>query len=122
MKLKKVHEDKRGSIHSVTGIELKEHDEAVLIFTKKGYARGGCINDINDEHHVLIEGKVIFYIPNKIDKILNKGDDFYVYRGFPHYMIALEDSLILEWGTIEEERCKKDKSTLDIVNKINEEN
>ena len=49
LKLSKLHEDKRGEIYLITG-DLKEHEEITLFTTRKGYARGGCIHNINDEY------------------------------------------------------------------------
>jgi len=123
LQLHKIHEDDRGAIFLIKG-DLKEHEEITLFTTKKGLARGGCIHKKNDEHCVVLEGKIIYYIGEAIKSnaglLCDKGDSVLIPKNTPHYFIAFEDSLVMEWGATPEEKLEKHKETREIVEEINE--
>ena len=116
MKHEKIHEDKRGVISLLTGLQV--FPEVTIFETKKGCARGGCIHEINDEFCCVIEGKVLYYV-NDIEHALSPGDCIVVPKSTPHYFIAVEDSVVMEWGPTPEEKRLKYKLFRDIVEKIN---
>lgn len=115
--LKQIHKDDRGEIYIIEG-DLKEHKEIALLFTKKSFARGGCVHNLNDEHLTVLEGKIHFFTKDK-EFILEKGKSITTIRNTPHYFISLEDSLVMEWGCVPEEKAEKYKPLRDIVDKIN---
>ncbi len=118
MKIKKVHEDKRRSIYVVEKL-LPDNKEFTFIHLKKGKAIGGCIHSTN-EYYAIILGKV---------KIILNGFNFYneigeggmFKKNEPHAMVAIEDSIIIEWGVDKSkpENNLKDSKMRAEVNKIN---
>ena len=120
LKLETIHNDFRGAIHSITGNELK-YPELVILTAKKDVARGGCIHNKSNEYFFVIQGKVIYYIGN-----INKGKRYSTGMGgvipkkTPHYFIALEDSIVLEWGATPEEKINKHKEFRKMVDDIND--
>ena len=119
MKLKRIHKDNRGVINTVIGNEL-EDEELVFLITKRGVARGGCIHNKNDEMFVIIQGKVEYFIKNKeVGRIYTKGMNGFIPKGTPHYLIALEDSIVMEWGATSEEKKNKHKEFRTRVEEIN---
>ena len=118
LEIKKVNEDERGSIYSITGDEIKPHHELVLLCTKKGYARGGCIHYKNAEYIVIIEGKVDYHI-RRAEIWMKKGDTEYIPATAPHYLVSKTDSIVMEWGPEPNEKDTKDSVMREYVNKIN---
>lgn len=116
MKLRNVHEDFRGSINILTG--FRNFEEATVFQTLKGYARGGCIHNINDERFVVLDGLVDFYLGD-IKKSLNVGNSIIITRGRPHYFVAVTDCVVMEWGATAEEKKDKHITTRKIVERIN---
>lgn len=122
MRLRNVHNDKRGEIYVINEF-LKDDKEITLIHTKANKARGGCNHKFNDEYHVVIEGKIAYNIgeTNQVI-ILNKGDILKIEKNTPHYCIALEDSITIEFGTTPEEQGDRYEPFRKIVDEINERN
>lgn len=118
MLLSKIHSDDRGSVRIITGKEIG-HPEISILTAKKGYARGGCVHDKSDEYMVVVSGSVIYQIGDKTHRF-KVGDSCIIPKGTPHYFVALEDSVVLEWGATLEEKLKKHKAFRKIVDKIND--
>jgi len=122
LQLHKIHSDKRGDIYNITE-DLKEFEEVVIFTCKKGFARGGCIHNKNDEYCVVIEGCIRYYIGNKpYPTVLGSGDRVRIPKRTSHYFIALKDSIVMEWGATKEEKLEKHPGTRKIVEEINEKN
>lgn len=117
LKLKKIHKDSRGEIYLLKG-DLKEHKEITIFYTKKGFARGGCIHKINDEFNTVLEGEIHYFTGNN-ESIMIKGKSIKIPRNVPHYFISLTDSLVIEWGCTLEEKIEKYKPFRNIVDDIN---
>lgn len=116
LKLQLVHRDERGEVYSLTG--LKDHSEVAILITKRGYSRGGCIHQ-SDEYCCVIEGEVEYHIRSAIFK-MKKGDIEEVPKSAPHYYIAKEDNIMLEWGVDKsKEPDLKDPEMRKIVEYIN---
>ena len=92
--------------------------EITVFITKAGYARGGCIHNLNDEYTCVIEGTVEYYLDDK-KALLNTGDNIFITRGTPHYYHSITDSIVIEWGATPDEKKEKHLSTRKIVNEIN---
>ncbi len=116
MRLEEIHADARGKINLLTG-DMKL-DEITVFTTNAGYARGGCIHEINDEYTVIIEGEVLYCIGDKYS-ILKKGDSCIIPKLTPHYFLSITDSIVLEWGAIPIEKLKKHAKYRQIVDNIN---
>jgi mannose-6-phosphate isomerase-like protein (cupin superfamily) len=99
IKLSKIHSDNRGSIKSLLGKELLPYPEVTLFHTKKGFARGGCIHSVSSEHICVLAGEIdFFYTENETQLTMKAGDSFTIPPVTPHYFVALQDSVVLEWG------------------------
>tara|TARA_R110000796_G_scaffold251782_1_gene384013 strand:+ start:807 stop:1166 length:360 start_codon:yes stop_codon:yes gene_type:complete len=76
-----------------------------LLFFKKGKRCSWHYHVEKDEVFYLQSGKMIVYYSEQteIEKanqlILSPGDNFHVYRGLRHQMVALEDSELFEFST-----------------------
>lgn len=118
MNLEKIHEDARGTIYLVKDL-LSNEKEYTFMGINKGYARGGCLHS-NDEYFVVINGKVR-YICGEEEKILEAGNSGLIPANQPHAFIALEDSIVSEWGITSEEKVmdKKDPKLRGLVDLIN---
>ena len=118
VELKKLHEDNRGAIHLVKNL-LEDEKEFTFLELKKGSARGGCLHS-NNEHFVVIKGKIIF-IHGEKEEILTAGDSRIIEALKPHAFISLEDSIVSEWGitTTEKEQDVKDKNLRERIDEIN---
>ncbi len=119
LKLIKHHEDFRGEIYLIKG--LKKYEEVTMLSTKKGFSRGGCVNRLNDEIHVVIEGSIHFFIGNS-GRVMKAGGLVIVPKNMPHYFVSLTDSLVQEWGCIPEEKMERNKQFRKLVNNINKKN
>ena len=117
--LQKIYEDKRGAIYLVDEL-LEDGKEFTFLEIKKGFARGGCIHS-KDENYSIIKGKVKV-ICGKSEKDMTGGDSGVFPAGEAHAFIALEDSIVSEWGitTKEKKNDIKDKYLRETVDKINE--
>jgi quercetin dioxygenase-like cupin family protein len=76
-----------------------------LLFFNKNKRCSWHYHKLKDEVFYLQSGKMIVYysdadkIENAEQLILNAGDNFHVYRGLRHQMVALEDSELFEFST-----------------------
>jgi|TARA_B100000282_G_C31738739_1_gene495073 quercetin dioxygenase-like cupin family protein len=76
-----------------------------LLFFKNGKRCSWHYHKIKDEVFYLQSGKLMVYysdddeINNAKQKILLPGDNFHVYVGLRHQMVALEDSELFEFST-----------------------
>ena len=76
-----------------------------LLFFKNGKRCSWHYHKIKDEVFYLQSGKLMVYysdgdeIENAEQKILLPGDNFHVYVGLRHKMVALEDSELFEFST-----------------------
>jgi dTDP-4-dehydrorhamnose 3,5-epimerase-like enzyme len=95
IEIEKVHEDERGSIHRI----LFKGREFIILFTKKGYLRGGDYHK-SKQHDVVLTGKMEFrYIKNGEEEVrtLEAGEMIKFEPNVPHMFSAKEDTLIIEW-------------------------
>ena len=115
---KKITEDNRGAIFLVDKL-LPENKEFTFMEINKGYARGGCFHS-NDEFFVVIKGKVKFICGDKKQE-LSIGDSGKIPASKPHAFIAIEDSIVSEWGITTEEKIAdiKDAKLRELVDSIN---
>jgi len=122
MRLEKIHEDKRGEIHLITGL-LPEDRELTLFTTKKGYARGGCVHKESAEDAVVIAGSVQYYVEGERARTLSRGDAIHIPPGTPHFFLALmPETIVMEWGPKPWEKKEHHPLWRSHVNKINEGN
>jgi len=76
-----------------------------LLFFEKGKRCSWHFHKIKDEVFYLQSGKMIVKYSNEDDLenaeelVLNAGDNFHIYTGLRHQMIALEDSELFEFST-----------------------
>jgi hypothetical protein len=120
MKLIKIHEDLRGSIHIVEG--LYKYPEVTIFQTIAGFARGGCIHNINDEYCSVIEGEILYCIGDLNNhKTLKTGETVCIPKSTPHYFLSITNSTVLEWGANPEEKKEKHPFFRQVVDYINEE-
>ena len=76
-----------------------------LLYFVKGKRCSWHYHKIKDEVFYLQSGKIIvkYGLDDDIEKaeeiILEKGDNFYIYPGLKHQMIALRDSELFEFST-----------------------
>ena len=103
--LKKITEDNRGAIFLIDNL-LPENKEFTFMEMKKGSARGGCFHS-NDEFFVIIKGRVKFICGDK-EQELSIGDSGKIPASKSHAFIAIEDSIVSEWGITNKEK-KLDK-------------
>jgi len=118
MDFKKIHEDSRGFIYLVDGL-LEDKKEFTFLEIRKGHARGGCLHS-NDEYFVVIKGKVK-YLHGDHETIMSMGESGKIPANVPHGFVALEDSIVSEWGitTEEKEMDKKDAKMREEIDKMN---
>ena len=120
MKLDSIQNDNRGEILLLTG--LSNYPECTVFKTKRGYARGGCVHNINDEFVVVIEGSIEYfcYTPRGMSRTsMYSGDRIKVIHGTPHYFISHTDSVVLEWGATPSEKQHKHEDFRKIVDEHN---
>ena len=115
MKLEKINEDKRGEIWTLMVGDV----EHTFLASKKGSARGGCIHRLHKEYAVVLEGAVEYHVRGKKPKVYTKGQSIEIAANLPHYFVALEDSLTMEWGATPEEKKEKYPQWRKIVDQIN---
>ena len=76
-----------------------------LLFFEKNKRCSWHYPRIKDETFYLQSGKIMLHYSNNDDfslseiSILNPGDNFYIYPGLRHQMLALEDSELFEFST-----------------------
>ena len=115
MKLEKINEDRRGQIWTVM-IGDVEH---TFLTSNKTFARGGCTHRFSREYAVVLEGSVEYHIRGRKPRIYRKGESLSIEKNCPHYFIALEDSITLEWGASPEEKKEKHPQWRKVVDQIN---
>ena len=120
MKLEQIHEDSRGKIALLLDA-FKNLKEVTVFVTSKGFARGGCVHKFNDEYCTVIEGMVEYRLDSRFI-ILGPGESLTIQKNTPHYFVALEDSVVLEWGATPKEKQEKDEHFRKIVDEINKHN
>ena len=118
MEITKVHEDERRSIHVVEKL-LPDNKEFTFIHLKKGKAIGGCIHS-TDEYYTIIHGKVKILL-NDFSSYNEIGAGGMFKKNEPHAMVAIEDSIIIEWGVDKSkpENNRKDSKMRAEVDRIN---
>ena len=121
MKLDHIHTDERGSIYSLNGNPLNL-DEVSFLTCRAGKSRGGCIHRKNSEYLIVIEGWINYVWGKDNCKMMKAGDSITIPPNTPHYMIALTDSIIAEWGCTTEEKKEKYEPFRKIVMEINSKN
>ena len=84
--------DKRGNFYIVT---LPNGIKGNLIFTYKGYYRGGHSHNV-DESTMVLSGQLKYILPYE-EKILNPGDIQHNKAGEVHLGYFMEDTWILDW-------------------------
>lgn len=76
-----------------------------LLFFEKGKKCSYHYHKLKDETFYLQSGKILLKyadhddVDSSVELVLNPGDNFYVYPGLRHQMIALEDSELFEFST-----------------------
>jgi quercetin dioxygenase-like cupin family protein len=76
-----------------------------LLFFKRGKRCSWHYHKVKDEVFYLQSGSLMVYYSDDDDikkacqKILSPGENFHVYRGLRHQMVALEDSELFEFST-----------------------
>jgi mannose-6-phosphate isomerase-like protein (cupin superfamily) len=116
MEFKKVHEDRRGKIFTITDDEMRE---LTILCTNKDFARGGCLHRKNKEFCLVIKGKIGFQKGSDAF-ILTEGDSLLIGKSIPHCFKSLTDSVVLEWGVTLDDKQEKDPDMLKVVNEIND--
>lgn len=118
LKLKEINQDDRGYINILEGDELG-CEEVNISFTKKGYARGGCVHNKNDEYLLVISGEINLICGEALYQ-LDDGCIVNITKKTPHYYVATKTSLVMEWGATKEEKKEKFKEFREIVDRIND--
>jgi mannose-6-phosphate isomerase-like protein (cupin superfamily) len=121
LQINKINEDERGAIYLIEGDDLQWHDEITLFVTKRGYARGGCIHKISNEHCLVLEGIITYIIGDDGPEKMNKGTTAFIPKNTPHYFISNTDSIVIEWGATPEEKVDKHPQFRKRVEHINEQ-
>lgn len=111
-----IHSDERGQIWILL-IKGKEH---TFLVTHQGFARGGCVHPLSNEYAVIIKGRVEYHVKGRKPRIYRTGQSLMIPRNHPHYFVALEDSIILEWGAKPQEKDIRNKEWRRKVDEINE--
>ena len=76
-----------------------------LLFFNKGKKCSWHFHKLKDEVFYLQSGKIMVYYSDNDDisqakqLVLSAGENFHVYRGLRHQMVALEDSELFEFST-----------------------
>ena len=85
-------------------VNTEEYCGKLLVFNKSKRC-SWHYHKLKDEVFYLQSGKMMIYfsdsdeLENASQLILNPGDNFHVYRGLRHQMVALEDSELFEFST-----------------------
>ena len=67
-----------------------------------------------------MKGKIKLLLDNE-ERILSTGESIKIPANKTHAWIALEDSILSEWGVTEEEKKERDLELRKIIDQINEE-
>ena len=117
MILEKINQDKRGEIWTLM---IGDVEHTFLTSYKKS-ARGGCIHRFSTEYAVVLKGSVEYHIRGKKTRVYKKGESLSIKPNCPHYFVALEDSVTLEWGASPEEKKERYPKWRKVVDSINEQ-
>jgi hypothetical protein len=101
MKLEKVSEDKRGWIYVAAFFNSRGATrEAIMIFTRKWYARGGEYHK-SVQHDLLLTGSLKWTFRDDLhtweELHSTPGTAHYIGPGVEHLAEAVEDTLYVEW-------------------------
>ena len=81
----------------------KEEYCGKLLYFVKGKKCSWHYHKLKDETFYIQSGKILLKYSESdqpvFEKILTRGDNFHVYRGLRHQMIALEDTELFEFST-----------------------
>lgn len=91
VQIKLINSDQRGELYGLY-IDDKEY---LIMETKKNYRRGGDYHN-SIQHDIVLKGKIKVMSPEK-ELILVEGQKSEFEPGEPHYIEALEDSVVIEW-------------------------
>ena len=117
MKLKVVSEDERGKITIVDGM-LPDNKEFTILTIKKGKARGGCIHKDHHEYFTVIKGRMNVYIGNG-QELYCQGMSGSIGKSEAHAFVAIDDTVVIEWGVPKSDKDNYDPEMRAMVNKIN---
>lgn len=123
MELNKVSEDSRRTIHAIEGL-FEDNTEFTFIHLKQGRAIGGC-KHLKKEYYMVVKGHVLTRTSmaglkdRNESKSSGKGGIFLPNEA--HAFMAIEDSIICEWGisASDKKSDKKDSQLLKFVNAVN---
>lgn len=102
MEVTKLQSDSRGDVFLID----QDGEEILLIFTKKGYLRGGEIHE-GSQYNFIVKGKVKWTYHTHSgdwDDVVGEGETNFVPKGIPHMMEALEDTIMMEWRELPVEK------------------
>ncbi len=68
LKYKVVNEDERGEISVLFEPEDEDKKDIAILRTNRGFARGGCVHNINNEICIVIKGIIQYYTDTDLDK------------------------------------------------------
>lgn len=124
MEIKKIHEDDRGSIFSITGPELNGIPELSILKTNAGYCRGGCVHRKSFEHLVVLKGQIDYHykLPVEMEERIQplyEGQQITIAPNTTHYIDSINDSIIMEFGPHPDEKKEKDPQFRKIVDEHN---
>ena len=104
MKKSNMHFVKKGWGHELWIVNKSEYCGKLLFFDK-GKRCSWHYHKIKDEVFYIQSGKLMIYYSDDDDItsakqiVLKKGDNFHVYTGLRHQMVALEDTELFEFST-----------------------
>jgi len=91
MEVNKINSDRRGDVFLVKSKDR----EFLLLEINKGFIRGGDFHN-TIQYNFILEGRVR-EVTTKEEKILEANQGSTIEAGVPHYIEAIEDSIVLEW-------------------------
>jgi mannose-6-phosphate isomerase-like protein (cupin superfamily) len=116
LNITKVHEDERGMIYS---LPVEGRDVAIL-YTNKGYARGGHLHPDADEYFIVLKGNICYTFA-ETSEFFFEGMSGTISRNEPHYLLAQTNSIILHWGA-DRKQTKEYVEYRRIVDEVNIKN
>jgi len=127
LKLDNIFTDERGNISALTN-GLVTAPEVAILRTKAGYARGGCLHHLSQEHLCVLEGMIAYVygdspeakIADSNVEFLNAGQSISIAPNVPHYYISITDSAVIEWGPTADEKNDRHTEYRAEVIRINE--
>ena len=117
LEFNQIHADDRRSILANTS--LLGGKEISIIKLNKHKAIGGCLHK-EDEYYAIVSGCVI--VTNGVENTVGVPGDAGIFpAGNPHAFFAEEDSIIMEWGILPENKVDSPKDE-DLLNKVKDYN